>query len=109
MTKTALHHRLKLWAIFSAAHAACTAILWFWMLGVAGLGFKDKSTWTALDHLQATAIPTLALILTAPGRYAMTADGWAEFLLPFIANSMLWGAGITLVFVLARRRRDPDA
>lgn len=104
MAETATHHRLKLWAMISAAHAACTAILWFWMLGVAGLGFKDRSAWTVLDHLQATAIPTLALILSAPGRFAMTIDTWAGILVPWIANSLLWGAGITLIYVLVRRR-----
>ncbi|HYD61598.1 MAG TPA: hypothetical protein VEC35_14630 [Noviherbaspirillum sp.] len=98
-------HRLKLWVMISAAHAACTAILWFWMLGVAGLGFKDRNAWTALDHLQATAIPTLALMLTAPGRFMMTTDSWAGILIPWIANSLLWGAGIVLIFELVRHHR----
>ena len=89
--------------MLSGVHAACTALLWIWTLGVTGLGFKDKAAWSAFDYLQATAIPMLALIFATPGRFAMT-DQWVGILLPWIANSLLWGAGITLVFELVRRR-----
>ena len=103
MAETVSHHRLKLWVMFSTVHAAYTAILWIWTLGVSSLGFKDKSAWTAFDHVQAAVVPTLTLILTTPGRFTMT-DGWAGLLLSWIANSLLWGAAITLIYVVARRR-----
>ncbi|MCJ0764519.1 hypothetical protein [Variovorax terrae] len=105
MAEIASNLRLKLWFMFSAAHAACTAILWIWTLGVTGLGFKDKDAWTTFDHFQATVIPALLSALTTPGRFVMTTDpGWAGLLLALIANSLLWGAAITLIYVLARRQ-----
>lgn len=103
MTDAVSHHRLKLWIMFSAAHAVCTAILWVWTLAATGLGFKDKSAWTMFDHFQGTVIPAVTSIITTPARFVIT-DGWIGFLLPLIANSLLWGACLMLIYVMVRRR-----
>ena len=79
---------------------AASAALWIWMLGVAlGLGFKDRSTWTAFDHLQDAVIPTLAGVLTMPGRMILDASDNAFVALGvMILNSLLWATALTAIF-----------
>ncbi|MBJ7311974.1 hypothetical protein ACFOLJ_23425 [Rugamonas sp. CCM 8940] len=101
--------RIRLLVVVSGAHAALTAILWFWSLGGAlGLGFKDKGTWSLFDHFQADVIPTLAKILATPGRFIMSdkSDILMSITIPWLANSVLWGAGIVLVFELLMYRQS---
>ncbi len=96
---------LKLVAVVSGVYAALSAFLWLWTLVVAlGLGFKDKSTWSVFDHFQATVIPMLALVFATPGRFAFS-EGWIRIIIPWIANSVLWGAGTVFVFALLRHKR----
>lgn len=100
--------RIRLLVVVSGAHAALTAILWFWSLGIAlGLGFKDKSKWSSFDHFQADVVPTLAKILATPGRFMMSdkSDSLMNMTVPWLANSVFWGACIVLVFELLRRRK----
>ncbi|MDN3919437.1 hypothetical protein [Roseateles violae] len=99
--------RIKRIAIWALAHAALSALLWIWSLGVAmGLGFKDRALWTVWDQVQSAVVPALAFTLTLPGRLCFDLDlGWAGFLLAWASNSLLWATVLTSVHSMVRRRR----
>lgn len=91
---------------FWLLHMAVCATLWGWMLVVTlGLGFKDRSTWTAFDHFQAAVVPALASALTIPGRLFLGAvDNGYVFFGVMALNSLLWAFALTVTFIGIKRR-----
>ncbi|GJJ05236.1 hypothetical protein RugamoR64_57740 [Duganella rhizosphaerae] len=97
---------LKTVSKYAFLHAIVTAAAWLGPLSYAalGLGFKDKETWTWLDHLVSeTALP-LANTLTTPGRY-FTWEGDGGFLIPALVTSLCWGTAIAVVVNALKRFR----
>ena len=88
-----------------AAHALASALSWFWMGALTGLGFKDKADWTVWDHIIVRTVSTIALTLTTPGRFLFF-DGWMGIVVPWLANSLVWAIGLIAVcdWVLSKRR-----
>jgi len=88
------------------AHASISAIFWLWAGVIAlGLGFKDKGAWTALDHIQVTIVPTIALIVTVPGRYFIF-EGWLGLLTPWLLNSFAWSVFLVIVYKLFKPKHE---
>jgi hypothetical protein len=89
---------------FALLHAVVTTAVWLGPLTYAafGLGFKDKTQWTAVDHaVAATALP-VAAVLTTPGRY-IGWDGFGGFVVPALITSFSWGAIIATAFGISKR------
>jgi len=91
---------------FWLLHMAVCAVLWGWTLAVAlGLGFKDRSTWTAFDHFQATVVPALASGLTIPGRLILdgASSGYVAIGVMML-NSLFWAIVLTAILSGVRHR-----
>lgn len=94
-------------ASVAVAHAALTALLWLWMAGVTGLGFKDHATWSTLDHAQAAVVPALAQSLSLPGRLLLPmVDSGLGLLVLLLANSIIWAVALVAAYYWLRSRRE---
>jgi hypothetical protein len=104
-----LLNRARLIAIvgIAVAHAVLTAVLWLWMAGVTGLGFKDRATWSTLDHAQASVVPTLAQSVSLPGRLLMPlVDSEFGLVVLLLANSTIWAVVLVAGYCWLRARRE---
>jgi hypothetical protein len=100
----------RLWrqiAWLGIGHAIASAVFWLWAGAVAlGLGFKDRTSWTAWDHIQATVVPPVALTVTAPGRFFFNNNlGWAGLVVPWLLNSLLWSVVLVCLWNILRTKR----
>lgn len=94
-------------AIVAVVHAVLSAVLWLWMAGTTGLGFKDRLNWSNFDHAQATVVPILAQSLTLPGRLLLPlVDRGLGLFALLVVNSALWAFVIVSVFCLVRSWRE---
>jgi hypothetical protein len=103
---TSRHWKQVAWC--RLGHAIVSALFWLWAGAVAlGLGFKDRTSWSAWDHFQAAVVPTAALAITSPGRFFLENGwGWVGLVVPWLINSCLWAVVLVFIWnlVLTKRR-----
>ena len=93
---------IRIWLL----HLAASVALFAWALvATLGLGFKDRSTWTAFDGFQATVAPLLASIVTLPGRWvgAVTNNGYVACG-AMVLNSLLWAVALAAILSAVKHR-----
>lgn len=93
--------------IITVVHAVLSVVLWLWMAGVTGLGFKDRSSWSSFDHAQAAVVPWVAETITFPGRLLLpVVTHELGLVVLLVANSALWAIVLFALYSLLRGPRE---